>query len=113
MTISSSWQVIVQSNTVLQDARTRRNCEEAPAGPGSPCRPGAPGGTAGPAAPCGPESPLGPVSPFGPCAPGVGLPHPASAAASIIASALQRRRAESVPRVHSGVTSVKVVEILG
>jgi hypothetical protein len=98
MTISSSWQVIVQSNALLHGARTRRNCEEAPAGPASPCRPGAPCGPAGPAAPCGPGSPLEPVSPFGPWGPGAGLPQPTSAKPNIVTSAKQPLRTVLVPR---------------
>jgi hypothetical protein len=88
MTISSSWHVIVQSSALLHGARTRRNCDEAPAGPCSPRRPGGPCGPMGPALPCGPRSPFGPVSPFAPGGPGVGLPQLTRAAAKIITIAI-------------------------
>ena len=78
----------------MQGARTRRNCDEAPAGPGSP---GRPCGPAGPTCPCGLASPLAPVSPFGPCGPGVGWPHPAIIVAIANARIMTAARIESTP----------------
>ena len=91
---SSSRQVTWHSEELVQGARTRRNCDEAPAGPGSPCRPCGP---VCPTCPCGPASPLAPVSPFGPCGPGVGWPHPAIIVAIANARIMTAARIESTP----------------
>src|SRR5665213_1469372 len=39
MTISSSRHDAVQAAAFVHEVRTRRNCDEAPGGPGGPCRP--------------------------------------------------------------------------